>query len=73
LFIQITFVPLSRHLSQAKNTIIMELTAIELELQNQLKTIIKTNGYWSKEVLEFNSKLDLDIAIKINDKVDKSF
>ena len=51
----------------------MELTAIELELQNQLKTIIKTNGYWSKEVLEFNSKLDLDIAIKINDKVDKSF
>lgn len=51
----------------------MELTANELELQGQLNEIIKTNGYWSKEVLAFNASLDLDIAIRINDNVNKSF
>ena len=51
----------------------MELSTQEIELQNQLKAIIKINGYWSKEVLNFNASIDLDVAIRINENVDKSY
>lgn len=51
----------------------MKLSLIEVGLQKQLKEIIKINGYWSKEVLEFNAKLELSVAIRINENVDKSY
>lgn len=52
---------------------IMELSTHEIELQNQLKEIIKINGYWSQEVLNFNASINLEIALKINNNVDKSY
>ena len=51
----------------------MKLSAIEVELQNQLKGLIKSKGYWSKDVLTFNAKLNLETALRINENVDKSF
>ena len=37
------------------------------KLKQQLNDLIKKHGYWSNEVLEFNSSLDHNTMIKIND------
>lgn len=36
------------------------------KLTNQLQEIVNTYGYWSKEVLTFNSNLPYDVSLKIN-------
>lgn len=36
------------------------------KLIKELQELSNTYGYWSKEVLEFNSKLPYDISYKIN-------
>lgn len=42
------------------------ITKRQQELINQLKHIISINGYWSKQVKDFNSKLSYDELHLIN-------
>lgn len=41
------------------------------KLQIKLQELISTYGYWSKEVLDFNSSLPYDKMIKLNNSVTK--
>lgn len=41
------------------------------KLKNELQNLINTYGYWSKEVLEFNTKLSYDTMCKLNNIVTK--
>ena len=36
------------------------------KLTTELQNIVNTYGYWSKEVLTFNSNLPYDVSLKIN-------
>ena len=47
----------------------MALLKKELKLQNELKELTKKFGYWSNEVLEFNSNLDYRTMLRINDNL----
>jgi hypothetical protein len=47
----------------------MTLLKKELKLQNELKELSKKFGYWSNEVLEFNSNLDNRTMLRINDNL----
>ena len=42
------------------------------KLQNELQELINNYGYWSKEVLEFNTNLPYDTMCKLNNSVTKN-
>jgi hypothetical protein len=38
---------------------------------NQLQAIVNQYGYWSEQVRDFNSTLDYDTMIKVNNHIKK--
>lgn len=41
------------------------------KLINQLQAIVNKYGYWSEQVRDFNSTLDYDTMIKVNNHIKK--
>ena len=48
-----------------------KLTKKELVLKTELSKLVEEFGYWSKEVYDFNNKLDYHTCKKLNLNINK--